>query len=107
MDATTAQLLTHIPELGQPEISNTDDGIRYNYWTNLDDTGLQVIRTKEEVAKDTVRLILLIVDDLDAAIATLGENNVSAKSVYLGRDTVIVKPEAGISANLQLITKAV
>ena len=38
-------------------------------------------------------------------IQVFGEDNVSEKSVYGGRDTVHVKPGCGISAPLRLIAK--
>ena len=105
-DATSSQLQALMPALGEPDRSNTSDtGIRYDYWTALDDTHFEVVSMKQEVATDTVAVIFLVVDDLDAAIQVFGEDNVSEKSVYGRLDTVQVKPGCGISAPLRLIAK--
>ena len=72
-DATSSQLRALMPALGEPDRSNTSDtGIRYDYWTALDDTHFEVVSMKQEVATDTVAVIFLVVDDLDAAIQVFG-----------------------------------
>ena len=104
-DETSSQLQSHMPELGEPAVSDTSDtGIRYDYWTHLDDTDFEIVSMQEEVAQDTIAVIFLFVDDLDVAIAAFGAQNVSGKSVYAQRDRVQVKPSCGITANLSLIS---
>lgn len=104
-DETSKQLRVHMPELGDPVVSDTSDtGIRYDYWTGLDDTDFEVISKQEAVARDTIAVVFLFVDDLETAIDTFGTNNVSDKSVYANRTTVEVMPDCGISVALRLIT---
>jgi len=107
-DETSKQLQAHMPELGKPALSDTSDtGIRYDYWTHLDDTDFEVVSMQEEVARDTIGVTFLFVDDLDVAIAAFGAQNVSEKSVYSQRDRVQVQPSCGITANLSLISQSV
>ena len=104
-DETSSQLQAKMPELGKPVMSDTSDtGIRYDYWTQLEDSDFEVISKAEDVTNDTIAMVFLFVDDLDVAISAFGEQNVGEKTVYSQRDTVPVEPTSGITFNLRLIS---
>jgi hypothetical protein len=104
-DATVAMLRAEMPGLDTVLVEGiTPDGIPFILWDidNIEE-GLQVATLDPNQRGDCMGALMFTVEDLDAAIATVGQDNLSPKQDYNGRDLVLFQPDSGVSPGASLV----
>lgn len=99
------RLHAEVPEFSKPPIDGHDEkGIHYAIWP-LEDTevGLEVVSLNPDQGDDAMLAIFLVVDNLNATIKRIGENDVTPIEVYGGRKMVRIKPRIGVTPGICLI----